>query len=103
MHSQDSVPRAEGLLSMSSPPPRGENGVTLGDHRREASAPAKGRNAKGGQGHEAKTAICSQLHGLVREPPVSRRGGEALGPVVPGTQLPLSAAELSCSLLLVPS
>lgn len=38
---------AKGLLSMSSPPPGEENGVTLGGQRREARAPQRGEMQKG--------------------------------------------------------
>lgn len=80
------------------PPPGKERGVTLGDPGREACAPAEEGNA--GLRH---SGLFTASPGLVRESPSQqeRRGGlGAHGPREPGFHI--SAAELSCSLLLVP-
>ena len=80
------------------PPPGKERGVTLGDPGREARAPAEEGNA--GLRHSGLFMASPRL---VRESPSQqeRRGGlGAHGPREPGFYI--SAAELSCSLLLVP-
>lgn len=86
-------------MSLSSPSPEEEKGVNLGEHGREARAPTEGRNAGEGLRAQDETQVPSQLPRAGEGAPSQQERSRGLGE----PSFHISAAELSCFVLLVPS